>query len=176
MLAAMLLAVLPVPAAPQADELDLLLDAIRVVETGGEPNGGRDAVGDQGRSIGPFQIQRAYWLDSEVPGSWEDCRDAAYARRVVQAYWRRYAPQAFARADARVLARIHNGGPGGARSERTLVYWTRVERELARLRAARPRDLAGHRDARPEEPARARPGGPRTASRALHAPRGILRA
>ena len=163
-LAVLLLALVPAPAAPQFDELELLLDAIRVVETGGEPNGGRDALGDQGRSLGPFQIQRSYWIDSGVPGSWEDCREPSYARRVVHAYWRRYAPQAYASADAQVLARVHNGGPAGARSQRTLAYWARVEREIARIRGAPPGPIAeraGGRDRLARAPvgvARTRPG------------------
>jgi len=161
-LAVLLLAVVPAPAAPQVDELELLLDAIRVVETGGEPDGGRDALGDQGRSLGPFQIQRSYWLDSGVPGSWEDCREASYARRVVHAYWRRYAPQAYDRADAQVLARVHNGGPAGARSQRTLAYWAKVEREIVRVRGAHSQPIAERAQAR----------GP---DRVAHAPVGVAR-
>jgi hypothetical protein len=133
-LGVLLLAILA-PAAPQSDErIDQVLDAIRIVETGGEPNGGRDATGDQGRSIGPYQIQRAYWIDSGVAGRWEDCREPEYARRVVKAYWMRYCANAYERVDAEVLARIHNGGATGHRKAGTRGYWRRVERELARLR------------------------------------------
>lgn len=112
--------------------VETLLEAIRVVETGGEPNGGRDATGDGGRSIGPYQIQHAYWLDSGVAGRYQECRDPEYARRVVRAYWGRYCPEALDRADFEVLARIHNGGARGARKESTLAFWSKVERELAR--------------------------------------------
>jgi hypothetical protein len=115
-----------------APDVEPLLDAIRLVETGSEPNGGRDAIGDEGRSIGPYQIQRAYWLDSGVAGRYESCRDPEYARRVVRAYWRRYCPDALDRGDYEVLARVHNGGARGHRKEYTLPYWSKVERELAR--------------------------------------------
>ena len=37
-----------------------LLPAIRMVETGGSPNGGLGAIGDSGNAFGPYQI----WLDS----------------------------------------------------------------------------------------------------------------
>lgn len=62
--------------------------------------------GDNGRSIGPFQISRDYWIDSRVPGTWEQCRDYAYARKVVLAYWKRYRGR-----DSLDRARLHNGGP-----------------------------------------------------------------
>jgi len=104
-----------------------LLDAIRHVETGGERNGGRDAIGDNGRSIGPYQIGRAYWLDSRVPGSWDDCRDTAYAERVMAAYWARYCPAALSANDMETLARVHNGGPSGHRKQATTGYWRKVK-------------------------------------------------
>ena len=40
-----------------------LLDAIRRVETGGCKNPA-NAVGDNGKAIGPFQIHRVYWQDA----------------------------------------------------------------------------------------------------------------
>jgi hypothetical protein len=42
------------------------------------------------------------------------------------AYWRRYAAAALAAGDLATLARVHNGGPGGARNPATLAYWRRV--------------------------------------------------
>lgn len=115
--------------------LERLFEAIRQVETGGIAWDGRDALGDQGRSLGPYQIGRAYWRDSRVAGEYRDVRNAAYARRVMLAYWRRYCPEALARRDLRTLARIHNGGPYGCHKPATLEYWRRVSRHL---QAARP--------------------------------------
>lgn len=114
--------------------LDEILTALRVVETGGVKNGGRRAVGDGGKAIGPLQIHRAYWEDSKIPGRFEDCRELPYARKVVLAYWRRYCPKALEALDAEVLARVHNGGPTGARKESTKTFWRKVERELKRQR------------------------------------------
>lgn len=114
--------------------LDEIFAALRVVETGGTRNGGRRAIGDGGKAIGPLQIHRDYWVDSKVPGRFEDCRGLPYARKVVLAYWRRYCPRALEALDAEVLARVHNGGPAGHRKECTKVFWRKVERELARQR------------------------------------------
>lgn len=124
-----------------------LLDAIRIVETGGQadPAG---AVGDGGRSLGPYQISRAYWLDAcerseSLRGQpYATVRDVDYAERVMIAYWQRYCPVTLRmvtwqdpamRCHAfEVLARIHNGGPNGAHQPATLDYWRRVEAELSR--------------------------------------------
>ena len=118
--------------------LDEVLAALRTVESGGTPDGGRSARGDDGGALGPYQIHRAYWQDARVPGRYEDCADAAYARRVVLAYWRRWCPRALADVDAEVLARVHNGGPRGHARPATLAFWRKVERALveARQRAA----------------------------------------
>jgi hypothetical protein len=115
--------------------LDEILEAIRTIESGGHKDGGRHAIGDGGRAIGPFQIHRVHWLDTGVPGRFEDCRDPKYARTVVIAYWKRWCPEALERCDAEVLARTHNGGPQGAKKASTIAYWAKVERALA---AARP--------------------------------------
>jgi hypothetical protein len=112
--------------------LDQILAAIRRVETGGSEDHGARAVGDDGRAIGPFQIHRAYWQDSGIPGRFHDCFDAGYARRVVTSYWRRHCPEALDALDAEVLARVHNGGPAGFKRSGTVAYWRKVERALAK--------------------------------------------
>ncbi len=55
--------------AVETDNLVSFFKAIRFVETGAmvQP---QDAVGDGGRSIGPYQISRAYWADSGLSGDW----------------------------------------------------------------------------------------------------------
>lgn len=107
-----------------------LLDAIRRVETGGckDPSA---AVGDNGKAIGPFQIHRVYWQDavehSGIGGTYADCRDEAYARKVVRAYMARYAPKG---ASDEVFSRIHNGGPKGHKKSATKAYWAKVRKQL----------------------------------------------
>jgi hypothetical protein len=119
-----------------APTLDAILAAIRSTESGGRARGGRDALGDRGRALGPYQIHRAYFVDSGVEGQYDECRDEAFSRRVVIAYWRRWCPAALERRDAEILARIHNGGPNGARKDKTLAYWRKVERRLAATSSA----------------------------------------
>jgi hypothetical protein len=102
--------------------LSRLLHAMAAVESGHDPA----VVGDGGRAIGPYQIHRAYWADAGVPGRWEFCRDARYARRVILAYWQRYCPVALGAGNAEILSRIHNGGPQGHRKRVTHPYWLKV--------------------------------------------------
>lgn len=111
--------------------LQSLFAAIRSVETGGQPNGGRDAIGAAGE-LGPYQIKREYWLDAQVPGSFEQVRDRAYAERVILAYWVRYCPTALRNLDFQTLARVHNGGPKGHTKAATIPYWQRVQARLAK--------------------------------------------
>jgi hypothetical protein len=112
------------------NDLRPLFDAMRQVETGGHANP-RNARGDGGRSLGPYQISWAYWKDSGVPGRYHMVRSRSYAERVMIRYWKRYCSNALAKRDWQTLARIHNGGPKGACNRRTLAYWRRVQRQLS---------------------------------------------
>lgn len=117
-------------AAPAASaSLERLFDAIRQVETGDHPDP-VNALGDNGRSLGPYQITRAYWRDSGVPGTYRSVRSKAYAERVMIAYWMRYCPRALATGDWQTLARVHNGGPSGRFQVKTFAYWQRVRAQL----------------------------------------------
>ena len=113
------------------DELRPLLAAIQAVETSGirAPS---QAVGDDGRSIGPYQISKAYWMDSRIKGAWKHCRGQAYSETVMLAYWKRHCPVALRQRNFEVLARIHNGGPRGQSKQATILYWQKVRRALPR--------------------------------------------
>ena len=113
---------------------DRFLDAVMMVESGGDPN----AVGDGGKAIGAFQIHRGYWkdavaFDKTLGGTYNDCFDPAYARRVVVAYMRRYAPVGATMED---MARLHNGGcnifkrKGSKAWDATTAYWNKVRKHL----------------------------------------------
>lgn len=119
------------PASANRDDLARLLDAIEQVESGGNVH----AVGDGGRSLGPLQIQRVYWADavehSRRQGDYWDLGsgtypasvlDRSYARQVVLAYADRYGART-----TEEIAKVHNGGPAGARKRATLGYWARVQ-------------------------------------------------
>ncbi len=110
-----------------------ILDAIEAVETGGHADPA-NAIGDGGKALGPMQIHRVYWLDAVEHNpslvangeTYDSVRDRAYARRVVMAYWSRYAKSW----DSETLARVHNGGPKGATKRATLGYWAKVRAKL----------------------------------------------
>jgi hypothetical protein len=118
-----------------------LLKAIAIVES----NQDDEAVGDKGKSIGRYQIQKAYWKDAtdhdkslkQGNGKWEDCKYESYATSVVLSYFDRYAAQAVKNEDWELLARLHNGGPSVLKKEppskiwnNTTVYWNKVKKEL----------------------------------------------
>jgi hypothetical protein len=113
------------------------LNALRMVETGGEKRP-EQAVGDGGRSLGPYQISRKYLIDSGVKGTWEQCRDARFSEKVMQAYWRRYCPEALRKLDFETLARVHNGGPTGHKKAATAGYWKLVQRQMKTASPPRP--------------------------------------
>jgi len=106
------------------------LTAVRLVETGGLPNEGENAVGDKGKAIGPFQIWRVYHIDSKVPGQYTECNKLEYSKKVVKAYLTRWAPEG---ATMETLARIHNGGPSGHKKAATEKYWKKVREKLDSL-------------------------------------------
>jgi len=97
--------------------------ALHHVETSGRLG---PIKGDNGAALGPLQIHRAYWQDSGVPGTYSQCADLAYSRRVATAYLKRYAKSAWERGDVVRLARVHNGGPSGHRKTATLAYARKV--------------------------------------------------
>lgn len=105
--------------------------ALHVVETGGKLG---PIIGDGGRALGPLQIHRAYHADSRISGDYSRCADLDYSRRVAEAYLKRYAPKAWAAGDVETLARVHNGGPAGARKAATLGYAAKVKRAMGGAR------------------------------------------
>lgn len=105
------------------------LDALQQVESSGSLN---PPDGDNGKAIGPFQIHVAYWKDAceadkALRRDYQACRDYAYSRAVVIAYFARYAPKAWTKKDWETLARIHNGGLRGANKAATVGYWKKVQ-------------------------------------------------
>ena len=120
-----------------------LLPAIRMVETGGSPNGGIGAIGDGGNALGPYQIWNIYHKDATTRDktltNYRRCLTSkVYSERVIKAYMKRYARDASQRLDRgkaslkdlETVARIHNGGPRGATKAATQKYWTKVRSHL----------------------------------------------
>ena len=122
-----LLALLALASASHAAPPESFWRALHQVETSGRHGA---ILGDNGKSLGPLQISRAYHADSRVAGSYEQVTDLAYARRVATAYLQRYAPKAWAQGDVDTLARIHNGGARGHKKSATLPYAEKVRRAM----------------------------------------------
>lgn len=107
-----------------------LVDAIHQVETSGRLGPIR---GDGGKALGPLQIHEVCWIDANMPdGTYADCADLSYAKRVFARYMARYATE---RRLGRPVtdedrARIWNGGPNGYKKKATLKYWDKVRKEL----------------------------------------------
>ena len=101
---------------------------------------GNDAVkdGDNGKAIGPFQIWESYFKDAaeydkSLGSDYQQCRNRAFAEKVVRAWMARYFA---AGADDRTIAMAHNGGPRIAKRVGTIAYqnaeryWKKVKAKL----------------------------------------------
>lgn len=136
----------PAPIRPIKKEItiDVFLKAIATIES----NCDDKAVGDNGRSIGRYQISKAYWKDAcehnpilgkkhNASNKWEDCHQDFYATEIVLAYFDRYAAQYVKDKNWEMLARLHNGGPSMLGNkpnkkmwDNTTKYWEKVKKEL----------------------------------------------
>lgn len=127
---------------------DELLDAIITIET----NWDHTKIGDKNRvnkSFGLFQIRKDYLTDVNRVAGRKRCmklwgkpsltlNDVRYshakARWAVQIYLqhygKRYTKLTGLYPTAEVYSRIHNGGPNGWKSCRTLVYWEKIREVL----------------------------------------------
>ena len=105
-------------------KLDQLFKAIGTVESGNNDQ----AIGDGGRSIGRYQIQKAYYQDAiehrpELKKyKYKEMKNPNIAKRIIMAYWHRYATEW----SAEELCRLHNGGPRGPHKEATRAYYQKI--------------------------------------------------
>lgn len=116
------------------------LEVIRQIETGGTRSKGIGIIGDGGKALGPYQIHKAYWIDSNmIRGKYKDClTDAKYSEQVVYWYGHRYSRQSLLRLigkrgtikDVECISRRHNGGPKGDKKKATLKYWDKIKKAL----------------------------------------------
>jgi hypothetical protein len=133
---------------PHDDELDEVLDAIRIVENrAGDP----EAVGDKHlkhKAYGLYQIRQPYLDDvNEIAGpdkmleTWgksklttEDVKDEVVARWAarlyLEHYGRAYTKKTGKQPSKEVYARMHNGGPNGWKRTATNDYFAKVMKEL----------------------------------------------
>ncbi len=116
-----------------------LLDAIEIVESGGDCN----AVGDNGRAVGAYQIHLCYMKDADGERMYkrgkyfdhfepDDRYDRAKSREMIRLYMSRYATYGRLGREPTLedMARIHNGGLNGWKRESTKPYWEKVKKYL----------------------------------------------
>lgn len=121
-----------------------LLLMLECVETkGGDLNAPRkpNAVGDNGRAFGIYQIHGDYVLDVNAFFRKKYNHEAAFvpelAKEIVQGYLARWGTQ-YRKNTTKIptyetLARIHNGGPYGWKHSNTDIYWEKCKPVLLSL-------------------------------------------
>ena len=107
--------------------LSNLISALIIVESSGNDQ----AIGDNGRAIGPLQIHRGVVQDvNRITGSHyrhQDMTNRVAARAVCEAYLKHYGKGC----TTEQLARKWNGGgPAGDRKSATEAYWAKVKKHL----------------------------------------------
>ena len=107
--------------------LNNLITALIIAESAGNDQ----AIGDNGRALGPLQIHRGVVLDvNRITGSnyrWESMTNRAQARAVCEAYLKHWGKGC----TTEQLARKWNGGgPSGEKKKATEAYWLRVKKHL----------------------------------------------
>ena len=119
------LLLLALAATAHAAPPDSFWRALPLVESSGRTTG--PILGDGGAALGPLQIHRGFHADSRVAGDYSRVADLDYSKRVATAYFKRWAPTAWAAGDVEVLARVFNGGPRGHLKSATKSYGVRVK-------------------------------------------------
>lgn len=91
-------------------DIDSLFQAIKKVES----VNGTELSGDNGESLGPYHIQRKYWVDAceygKVDWSYKDnVYNESKCKQVMKWYWERYIGKNYMK-DLERCARAHNRG------------------------------------------------------------------
>ena len=102
-----------------------------------ESQGNPNAIGDQGRSHGLAQISVPYYIDARKemikrgitpPPFQAAVKDRYWTEQLMHYYMLRYCPKALASGDLETIAKIHNGGPAGAKKSATAKYWAKIKK------------------------------------------------
>ena len=110
-----------------AANLDPFFAALAKVESSGNAK----AVNKKENALGIYQIRPAYFQDSKVKGNHSQVFGPVFARSVCEAYFKRYAPEAYAKGDFESLARLHNMGPKYKKNpSATNGYWSKIQKNL----------------------------------------------
>ncbi|MEK6883008.1 MAG: hypothetical protein AABY22_25515 [Nanoarchaeota archaeon] len=106
---------------------DDFLNAIHRVETGGKIG----FIYGKNGELGPLQITKPYWEDTNIGGKFEDCAKLDYSKKVVLAYMNKYEPKLVRLKNWEELARLHNSGPNWRKKKMfTDAYWDKVRKVL----------------------------------------------
>ena len=122
-----------VPADRGSADLPALLAAIRQVESVGDDR----AVGDGGKSRGPYQIKRAYWREAVAgtdAAAWDydtHVWNPDRAGYVVWLHWQRVCPADLRGGDVQLLARRHRLPNAPWRADND-AYWRKVRAAMGR--------------------------------------------
>ena len=110
-----------------AANLDPFFAALGKVESSGNAK----AVNKKENALGIYQIRPAYFKDANVKGNHSQVFDPVFARRVCEAYFKKYEKKALDNGDFETLARLHNNGPSWAKSKsKTNQYWNKIQKNL----------------------------------------------
>lgn len=116
--------------AKHRSSMSYLLESISWVESKHDP----EAVGDNGKAVGAYQIHKGYVDDvNRIYGTrftYEDRKNPEKSKRMVQLYLlyygARYERITGMKVTVDILARIHNGGPNGWKKHATIEYADKV--------------------------------------------------
>ena len=106
-------------------QFNKFLSILARVESGGKTN----AVGDNGKAIGIYQIHYSCWADTtnKLNGKYEDCFNPEYAGKVVYFYLLRYCKSN----NYEDMARCWNSGTNWRnKTNLTNKYWARFKKEV----------------------------------------------
>jgi hypothetical protein len=112
--------------------LTALFLAIVAVESGGNVN----AIGDNGKAVGPAQIWEITVKDvNRIAGTRytsNDRRDLTKSAEIFRIYTDHYGRKYGWPVTDEVRAKVWNGGPNGPKKSATSTYWRKVSAKLKR--------------------------------------------
>lgn len=116
--------------------LDNFISAIGKVESNNNPK----AVGDNGKSLGIYQIQLAYFkdvkiYDKRIKFDYQSLTNKNNSKKILIAYLNKWEPLAVKKGDWQTLAKAHNGGNNwrnktGQAKAKVQKYWLKVKNNL----------------------------------------------
>lgn len=104
-----------------------------------ETSGREGFIWGKSGELGPLQITKSYYIDAKrkdksIVGSYTNCANYVFSKKVATAYFNRYEPKAVINKDWETLARLHNSGPNWKKKMyKTNGYWCRVKNILKTL-------------------------------------------